>query len=349
MKNSSGGRVNTRRILRCIALASAISGLFIAQSATSQTGNAPEIIKLDVQSRAITAFEARDPSRRRFGKLDFRGGLQLISAHKEFGGLSALRIEADGERFLAVTDKGFWLRGRLTYTGTQPSGIADVELAPLLTVDGRPIQKRRWYDSEALAEDGGTAYVALERVHQILKFDFGKYGLMAPGQVTALPPEFRNLRSNKGIEGLVVIPKGLPNAGALIAFAERGREEADDIPGFLLGVRPITFSVRRSGDFDLTDAAITPAGDLLILERHFSYLRGVSMRIRRLAMQDIVAGAVLDGPILIEADMGFQIDNMEGLAVHRSATGETVLTLVSDDNFSALQRTLLLQFTLVEP
>ena len=38
---------------------------------------------------------------------------------------------------------------------------------------------------------------------------------------------------------------------------------------------------------------------------------------------------------------------MEGLAVHRDADGETVLTLISDDNFSPLQRTLLLQFTLV--
>ena len=48
------------------------------------------------------------------------------------------------------------------------------------------------------------------------------------------------------------------------------------------------------------------------------------------------------------ADMGFQIDNMEGLSVHRTAAGETVLTLVSDDNFSALQRTILLQFKLVD-
>ena len=40
---------------------------------------------------------------------------------------------------------------------------------------------------------------------------------------------------------------------------------------------------------------------------------------------------------------------MEGLSFHRSAGGETVLTLISDDNFSAVQRTLLLQFTLVEP
>jgi hypothetical protein len=40
---------------------------------------------------------------------------------------------------------------------------------------------------------------------------------------------------------------------------------------------------------------------------------------------------------------------MEGLSVHRAAGGEIVLTLVSDDNFSVVQRTLLLQFTLAEP
>ena len=58
---------------------------------------------------------------------------------------------------------------------------------------------------------------------------------------------------------------------------------------------------------------------------------------------------MVDGPVLFEADLGYEIDNMEGLSVHRGAGGETVLTLVSDDNFSLLQRTLLLQFTLAEP
>jgi hypothetical protein len=40
---------------------------------------------------------------------------------------------------------------------------------------------------------------------------------------------------------------------------------------------------------------------------------------------------------------------MEGLSVHRTADGEIVLTLISDNNFSAIQRTLLLQFTLAAP
>ena len=52
--------------------------------------------------------------------------------------------------------------------------------------------------------------------------------------------------------------------------------------------------------------------------------------------------------MLIEADLNYQIDNMEGIAVHRNAGGETIVTLVSDDNFSFVQRNLLLQFKLME-
>jgi hypothetical protein len=83
-----------------------------------------------------------------------------------------------------------------------------------------------------------------------------------------------------------------------------------------------------------------------VLERRFSWARGVAMRIRSIPLSSIKPGALVDGPELIYADMGYQIDNMEGLSVHREADGTQVLTLISDDNFSALQRTLLLQFAL---
>jgi hypothetical protein len=331
------------------AIALAFGGIINGSAARAQGESPAGIVAIEIRSRAIPLFEARDPDRRRFGKLHFRGGLQLLSAHKDFGGLSSVRVDADGERFLAVTDKGYWLRGRITYEGAAPSGIIDAEMAPILAADGRPIQRLRWYDTEALAEDAGIAYVALERVHQILRFEYGKLGLLAPGQPLPVPPDFKRLRSNKGIESLIVVPKGQPNAGALIALAERGREETDNIPGFIIGGRqPGGFTILRSGDYDITDCAATPNGDLLILERHFSYLRGVAMRMRRIAQNEVMPGALLDGPTLIEADMGYQIDNMEALSVHRAPNGDTVLTLLSDDNFSALQRILLLQFTLLD-
>ena len=93
---------------------------------------------------------------------------------------------------------------------------------------------------------------------------------------------------------------------------------------------------------------VLPSGSLLLLERKFSWLGGVGIRIRRVALASIAPGAVIDGPSIFEADLGNEIDNMEGIDAHVTADGETVLTLVSDDNFSMLQRTLLLQFALVE-
>jgi hypothetical protein len=304
--------------------------------------------RLEVQAKPIEAFDPREPSKKQFGPLVFRGGLELSSSHKQFGGLSGIRVSDNGN-FLAVSDKADWIRGRIVYRGDAPVGVVDAEIAPMLYADGRPITARGWYDSEALAEDGGTVYVSLERVHRILKFDYGKRGLLARATLVPVPQEMAKLVSNRGIECLTVAPKGSPVAGALIAIAERSLDASKNTRGFLIGgPKPGLFSVRLSEEFDVVDCAVTPALDLLILERHFSWRRGVAMRLRRVAISEIVPGAVLQGSTLVSADMGFQIDNMEGISVHRSASGETVLTLVSDDNFSIIQRTILLQFTLLD-
>lgn len=305
-------------------------------------------VKVEIQARRITAFEPRDPSRRRFGRLEFRGGIELTSPYKEFGGFSGLHVAADGTRFLAVSDQGRWLRGRIVYDRGQPSGIAEAEMAPVLGPDGKPFAARRWYDTESLAVDGGTLYVGIERVHQIVRFDYGKHGLLARGQPVTVPPVFKLSPSNKSIEALAFVPKGSPLAGTLIAFAESALNADGNHQGFLIGgPSPGALTLTRSDEFDISDAAILPPGDLLILERRYSLMRGVAMRIRRIALSTLKPGALLDGRELIFADLGTQIDNMEGLAVHRTAAGETVLTLISDDNFSAIQRTVLMQFTLV--
>jgi hypothetical protein len=48
----------------------------------------------------------------------------------------------------------------------------------------------------------------------------------------------------------------------------------------------------------------------------------------------------------MEADMRFQIDNMEGMALRPGPNGGAVITLLSDDNQSMIQRTIFLQFAL---
>ena len=323
--------------------------LSLAASAETAPRAPDPPVKIDVQAKPITAFQPGEPSRTRFGALVYRGGIELTSPYREFGGISALRVETDGARFLAVTDKGRWLRGSIVYDGARPVGVADAEMAPVLGPDGRTLAARGWYDTESLAQDGGTVWLGIERVNRIVRLDVGRDGLLARAEPVAVPPGIQRLPHNKGLECLEFVPRRLPLGGTLIAISERGLDRDGNIQGFLLGgPNPGEFSVKRIGDFDVTDCAVTPNGDLLVLERSFSRLAGVAMRIRRVALTSIAPGATVDGPALIEADMNYQIDNMEGLSVHRAADGALVLTLISDDNFSMIQRTILLQFTLHE-
>jgi hypothetical protein len=305
-------------------------------------------IRIEINAQPIDAFEPGNPSRRRFGPLEFRGGLVLTSTYKEFGGLSALRIFPDGANFISLTDKGRWLRGRLAYQNGHPIGIDDAEMAPILGSDGRPLAARGWFDTEAIAIDGGTLYVGIERVNRIVRFDYGRQGLLARGQPIALPPGISTLPNNKGLECLTFVPKPLPGAGTLIAISERGLDSAGNIRGFLIGgPTPGEFSVARRDDFDVSDCAVLPDGDLAILERRFSWTTGVAIRLRRLPLTTLAPGAVVDGREVMSADMGYQIDNLEGLSVNRASNGDVLLTMVSDDNFSRLQRTILLQFVLI--
>ena len=303
---------------------------------------------LVVNARRIESFDPRDASHIRYGALEFRSGLVLTSSFRGFGGLSGLRLDKKGEQFIALSDKGSWFTGRIAYRGKVMTGLADVKSAPILDSDGKKITARGWFDTVSLALDGSTVYVGLERVNQILRFDFSKGGIRSKGEIVPVPPEIGKLPFNKGLETLVFVPKGQPLEGTLIAISERGLDASGNILGFLLGgPSPGQFSVKLTKNFDISDAALLPSGDLLLLERKFSMLEGVGIRIRRVPLASVVPGAVIDGPTIFEVDLGYEIDNMEGIDTHVTADGDTVVTMVSDDNFSMIQRTLLLQFTLV--
>jgi hypothetical protein len=306
-------------------------------------------VTIEVNARPIPSFDTRDRARVRFGALEYRSGLILTSRFPGFGGLSGFRLDPRGERFIAVSDRGGWFTGRIVYRGREMTGLDEVEAAPLLGPDGRPITARGWYDSESLALDGTLAYVGIERVQRILRYDFAKGFTRSRGEEIPVPPALRKLPSNKGPEALVVVPKNLPLAGTVIALSERGLDADGNVIAFLIGGKtPGQFSLRRSQNFDVSDAVLLPTGELLVLERKFSWLSGIAIRIRSVPLKSLAPGALVDGPLIFEADLGHEVDNMEAIDAHVTPEGDTVLTLVSDDNFSMLQRNLLLQFTLMD-
>lgn len=340
-------RFSRRRVLQGIA---ATFGMLATRAAPARdmASSRPGAL-ITVNARPIPVFDPRDPSHVRVGSLQYRGGMVLTSPFKGFGGLSGFRIDPAGHDFTMISDKGTWFTGRLVYNGTVVTGMTDVRTAPMRGSDGNRITARGWFDSESLALDGSIAYVGLERVHQILRFDFSRGGIRALGEPIIVPPAIAKLPFNKGIEALVMVGKGQKLAGTLIAMSERGLDSEGNILAFLIGgPSPGQFVIARSNDYDISDATLLPSGDLLVLERKFSLLSGVGIRIRRIPLSAIAPGALVDGPAIFEVDLGYEIDNMEGIDCHTAESGDVVLTLVSDDNFSMIQRTLLLQFTLVE-
>ncbi|MGE0286187.1 MAG: esterase-like activity of phytase family protein [Bradyrhizobium sp.] len=351
--------LSRRRLLT--AAAGGFFGLGLTQWAQAQTAVQPpprrakpdeysvaEPVSIEVNARPLAGFDTRDRSRVQFGELEFRSGLVLTSKFRGFGGLSGLRLDAKGERFIAISDKAGWFTGRIAYRGKAMTGIEGVEASPMLGPDGRPITARGWYDTEAIALDGSLVYVALERVNRILRYDFAKGFTHAGGEEVPLPAAARKLPNNKGLEALIAVPRGQPLAGTLIAISERGLDVRGNILGFLIGGKtPGQFAVRRSDNFDVSDATLLPSGDVLLLERRFSWLGGVGIRIRRIPLRSFAPGAVVDGPVIFFADLGYEIDNMEGIDAHVTPEGDTVITMISDDNFSMIQRNLILQFTLL--
>src|SRR3569833_1408274 len=270
---SSTERTMTRRISRRAFLNFVAGGLAAAHMvspfpARAQAQSTDAIVPVEVNARPLTSFDLRDPSHVRFGSFEFRSGLMLTSPFRKFGGLSSLHLDAAGENFVMASDKGDWFTGRLVYSGNALSGLADVKSAPMRDRDGRPLAAKGWFDTESLTFDGSIAYVGIERVNKIVRFDFDQGGIIARAEDVAAPPEVAKLPYNRGLESLIYIGKVHRLAGTILAISERSLDANGNIAAFLIGgPSPGIFYIKRSNDFDISDATLLPTGDILLLER----------------------------------------------------------------------------------
>jgi hypothetical protein len=307
---------------------------------------------IEITARAIAVFSRYEPDRRDFGPLTFLGGLELSSSTGNFGGFSSVRLSEDGTRLTSATDRGYWFTARVESTEGKATGLADADLRPTVR-PGKDMRLRtRDRDVEAIDIEGSTAWISMERSQRLHRLDLDANGRPMRATPVAVPKALSLLPDNEGVEAIVRLRAPHPYAGTLLMIAEEGPSESEDHPAWLVGgpqnlgtARPGDLSVVNRDGYAVTDIALLPNGDALLLERRYRAPFSLSMRIRRLAGEDVKPGARLDGPVLLEASLSSEIDNMEGIAVHQH-DGRTIVTLMSDDNFSMLQRTLLLQFAL---
>ncbi len=279
-----------------------------------------------------------------FGKLEFLGGLELSSNHPEFGGISAARFDADG-KLVMLTDKARVIVASLKRNGDKPISLEQASITRLRTEGGKTITGARDKDSESLEIVGQAYFIGFERNDRLQRFTRRKETFNGDRSYRVdLGSE--NIPNNRGAEALAY----RSDTGKLYLITEMAMDDEGNHKGYIIANGKIEqrLKFKNRNGFSPTDASFVDEGSLILLERYYSPLTGVFLQMRRFTPVTLDGVEPFDGEILIEANRHHNIDNMEALAVSKSADGGTRLTLISDDNFSDSQRTLLLEFRLVE-
>ncbi|MBI1251430.1 MAG: hypothetical protein GC189_08155 [Alphaproteobacteria bacterium] len=297
---------------------------------------------IELTVRAVRLDE-EDSSVSRVGALTFRGGVELSSEDRAFGGLSALEVDENGA-LLAVTDEGGWFAAQLDLNDAgRLVGVSAPRMGALRDGEGRPFRTKAESDSEGLAQlpDGRYA-VSFERSQSVLIYDLAQFGAAAPGRAGPQLSGTAALDPNEGPEAL-----GILQDGRLLIGAERAGGATTPIwlvPPDATEAAP-RFQASLDFGFGLVAFDLAPNGDMIALQRFYAPVVGVRIRVVRILAADLARDAgALPLTTLAELAAPLTLDNFEGVAAVANANGGVRLYLVSDNNFSPRQRTLLMAF-----
>ncbi len=330
--------------LRPLVWPGAVTALVAIVLAVSSSDSYAQMRSLAIQSEPISHFDLLDFEKKQFGKLEWVGGLVLSSQDDDFGGISGFSW-LSGNEFLAVTDRGKTIKGLLDSKASgAPTAISQAQIGYLPDLSARTAKWKK--DSEGLDISGDVALVSFEGDHRIVPY-FLKNGLpsRALSELKLNKAVYKANRGNKGMEAVVVAPSASPVAGSVVVLSEA--ISGGNVQGWIVEEDRIQpFVLPQEDEFLVTDAAFTQEGDLILLERDFSLLGGLFIHLRRVAAQDVQPGAITRFETLFRGNLRQELDNMEALAIQPLSDGASLLTMVSDDNFNPLQRSLLLRFRL---
>ena len=238
-------------------------------------------------------------------------------------------LALEQSRFIAFTDRGY----RMTFTAPDlpaPQMVMSRQAVP-------PGQEYILTDIESATRDPATGsyWLGYEQVHTIQR-----------SAVTGHSDGARDLRGevnwfdNSGIEAMVRLADG-----RFIIVPEGRREGLIFTADPVGGGAPATFHFRSPAKgYDATDMAQLPDGRLLVLMRKltrpfrdawppFSALLAIG--------EPPQAGGEFAPAIALQLDRVIPRENYEGLALRPRKDGRVDVWVMSDDNFSIIQRSLL--------
>lgn len=263
--------------------------------------------------------------------------------------LSALAWDRDEGILYAVSDGGRLFHLKPEFEDGMLTGVAGLAGYPLREGDGTPLRGRR-ADSEGLAlenADNGVRgdsrlVIVFERNPRLARYTPG--GRLV--DELPLPERLRSVANyasaNKSLESVA----RHPDFGWLVA-PERpmAGEAAGFIPVWNLGGTAWSYPLRNVPNASLVAMEVLPDGSLVTLERgHGLLYLPVITSIRRTSLKGAPVSLNPTTSAVFDSSRGWRVDNFEGLT---RLEGLRFL-LVSDDNESSMQKTLLLQIEFVD-
>jgi hypothetical protein len=255
-------------------------------------------------------------------------GFELRADDPAFGGFSG--VLADAQHLTLLSDRGtLWQMdlAALARDGRQRMAVRKLHL---VAPDAPP-------DAEDVAPlSDGTLLIATESGSGLYRLAPGTSRL---SRLSPPPPGWlHHPGTNLGLETVATLADGRVLAISEGLTAGHGAVRA----GLLAGGswRPLSYPV---SDGWAPVGADRFEDDILVLERRFGLLSGFAARIRVLRkIGDPAAHARLEPEPLFELVPPLPQDNFEAIAIAPEGLGRATLYLVSDDNFSPWQRTLVL-------
>lgn len=267
--------------------------------------------------------------------LDYVGTYVWSGDGDSFGGFSGIELSPDGSRFHALTDRAHLYWGSIDRDSQGVIRAVNIAgRAHLKDSKGVPLPPGYTGDSEGLAVgEDGRIWISFEGLDRVALYDDPD----APATALPRPPKIPGMRINSGLEALAI------RDGTLFALPERSARE--ELPFQILTLRGDVWGrageIRRDPRWLAVAADFGPDGWFYLLERDFRGILGFASRIRRMRLTE---GGPADEEILLTT-RPLQYDNLEGIAVWHDGQGIR-LTMISDDNFLALQRTELVEYRL---
>ncbi len=297
----------------------------------------------------------------------FKAGFELSTRHLPFGGFSGLTI--DGNRLISVSDSGLVWQSYLALDSEGVLlGFTDSKLSALHDTLGQSAHsKEERFDAEELSPWPGGWLVSFEQEHKILWYRSTEGPALSDKAPLAveLPARVSELKANSGLEAMTRLADG-----RLLLIAEdapTGNGDGSEPTTTSTAALPVwvghllqhvegqseqipcawtELSLERNGGFHPTGAALLASGNVLLLERSWNEVDGVRAALSVLTHSDLQAENPIRRHQVLYLDDPSTIDNFEAIATAPGPQGSTWVYLLSDDNFSENQRTLLLQFLL---